>query len=171
MDFLCWGHESDAFGGTCIDALSMDSDLWSMQAAQAVTVADGEYGFISGHVTPSFNDPAVVTYRYFVGVDGDPYQDSMDVVVSLSAASIVETEPSLTVNVAPNPASDYVTVSAEGVSDASVKIMDVLGNKIMTSTIVGSKTIDVSEYRNGIYFIIVESKGVKTINRKVIIRH
>jgi len=171
VDFLCWGHESDQFGGQCIDAQTMDSDPWSMQANQAVTLLDGEYGFISAHITPSLADPAVVTYRYYVGEDGDPFQDSMDVVVALSAASIAEVAPSLAVTVSPNPASDYVNVTTEGVDGATVRIMDVLGNKIMTSKITGSKTIDVSEYRNGIYFIIVESKGVKTVNRKVIIRH
>lgn len=171
VDFLCWGHESDQFGGQCIDAQTMDTDPWSMQASQAVTLADGEYGFISAHITPSLADPAVVTYRYYIGDAGDPFQDSMDVQVSLSAAAITEVTPTLNVSVSPNPASDYVNITAEGVDGATVRIMDVLGNKIMTSKIVGSKSIDVSEYRNGIYFIIVESRGVKTVNRKVIIRH
>lgn len=170
-DFLCWGHETDQFGGTCFSAVGMDSDPWSCLQTNAVTVADGEAGIIAAHITPSFNDPAVVTYRYYVGVDGDPFQDSMDVEVSLSPASIADVAPSLAVSVSPNPASDYVNITAEGVDGATVRIMDVLGNKIMTSKIVGSKTIDVSEYRNGIYFIIVESRGVKTVNRKVIIRH
>jgi hypothetical protein len=78
---------------------------------------------------------------------------------------------SVEVNVAPNPATDYVKVTAEGVESATVKMIDVLGNVILKETIKGSKTIDVSEFRNGIYFVIIEAEGVKTINRKVIVRH
>ena len=170
-DFLCWGHESNTFGGLCIDGLSMDFDPWSMQTNQAVTVSDGEYGFISAHIFPSFSDPATVTYRYYVGDSANPYTDSMDLEVILTPLSIEDIAPSLSVNVAPNPATDYVKVTADGVNEATVRIMDVLGNLILTKEIKGSKTFDVSEYRNGIYFIIVESNGVKTVNRKVIIRH
>jgi hypothetical protein len=168
VDYLCWGHESDQFGGVCIDAPTMDSDPWTITAD--ITVADGEYGFISSHVTPSFNDPATVTYRYYVGTSGNPYQDSMDLVVILTPLELNET-PLLEVSVAPNPATDYVKVTAEGVESATVKMIDVLGNVILKETIKGSKTIDVAEFRNGIYFVIIEAEGVKTINRKVIVRH
>ena len=171
VDFLCWGHQSNTFGGVCIDGATMDSDPWSMQNSQAVTVSDGEYGFISAHITPSFNDPGTVTYRYYIGNVQNPYTDSMDVEVILTPLSIEDVTPSLSVNVAPNPANDYVKVTADGVNDATVRIMDVLGNLILTKEIKGSKTFDISEYRNGIYFVIVESNGVKTVNRKVIIRH
>jgi len=48
---------------------------------------------------------------------------------------------------------------------------DVLGNTLLSKKISGSETIDVSEFRNGIYFITMEAKGAKKINRKVIVRH
>lgn len=170
-DFLCYGHQSNSFGGLCYDGSSMDTDNWSMGVSGAIQLADDEYSFISIHIVPSFDDPAVVTYRYYIGDSQNAYIDSMDVEVILTPLSIEDIAPSLSVNVAPNPASDYVKVTADGVNDATVRIMDVLGNLILTKEIKGSKTFDVSEYRSGIYFVIVESNGVKTVNRKVIIRH
>lgn len=171
-DFLCWGHESDNFGGTCIDAQSMDMELYlmPMTASTIVDVSDGEYGFIASHITPSYNDPTTVTYRYYVGDAGNNFIDSMDLVMVMTPLSIEEKAPELTIGVKPNPATDYIVVSAGGVETATVRIIDVLGNVIMKSTVSGSKNVDVSEYRNGIYFVTVEANGTK-VSRKVFVRH
>jgi hypothetical protein len=59
-----------------------------------------------------------------------------------------------------------------GIETASVRIVDVLGNVLLKeSTINGSKRLDVSNFRNGVYFVIVESHGTKSITRKVIVKH
>jgi hypothetical protein len=95
----------------------------------------------------------------------------MDVQVTLTPLAIEEITPQLSMNLAPNPASKQVTVTAMGVESAAIKMYDVLGNTLLSKTISGSETIDVSEFRNGIYFITMEAKGAKKINRKVIVRH
>lgn len=169
VDYACWGHETDPFGGTCYSSAIMDTDPW--ETPQAVTIADGESGLLASHITPSFTDPATVTYRYYIGTAQDPMQDSMDVEVVMTPLNIEEAAPQLTVSIAPNPADNYINVKADGVESASIKMYDVLGNVILNNTISGSKTINVSEFRNGIYFVIIEAKGAKTINRKVVVRH
>lgn len=136
--------------------------------SQLLDIPAGGAGLVSTYVDSPESGSS--HYRYYVSTDGSTYEDSVDIVVT-SIATINEVAPSLTVNVAPNPASDYVKVTAQGVQEASVRIIDILGNVILTTTIQESKTIDVSEFRNGIYFISVESKGVKAVNRKVIVRH
>ena len=169
-DFLCWGHESDQFGGTCIDGQTMDSDPWSMVASQAVTVADSEYGFISSHITPGVSDPAVVTYRYYIGTVANPFEDSMDIEVSL-VLSVSEVAP-LSVNLMPNPASEQLTINTSGVHNASAKMIDVLGNVVMLEAITGnSKTINVKKFKNGIYFLTINAEGIKPVTRRVLIRH
>lgn len=170
-DYICWGHETDIFGGTCFSSVSMDMDPWSASTTNSVELLDGESGKISSHITPSFADPGVVTYRYFAGTENDPFLDSMDVQVTLTPLAIEEITPQLSMNLAPNPASKQVTVTAMGVESAAIKMYDVLGNTLLSKTIRGSETIDVSEFRNGIYFITMEAKGAKKINRKVIVRH
>ena len=169
-DYLCWGHQTDQFGGLCIDAVSMDMELYTMPGSGAVTLADGEYGFVSSHITPSFNDPGTYTFRYYVGTDQNPYMDSVDFEVTLTPLTIEEKAPELSIGVKPNPATDYMVVTANGVESANVRVIDVLGNVVHKSTVSGSKNIDVSEYRNGIYFVMIESKGTK-VSRKVFIRH
>lgn len=167
-DFLCWGHQSDQFGGICIDGETMDMDPWSMLPSQAVTVSDGEYGFISSHIFPSMSNPTVVTYRYYIGTVANPYEDSMDIEVSL-VLSVPEVDP-LFVNVYPNPTTEQFTINTSGVYNTSVKMIDVLGNVVMQETITGnSKTMDVKKFKNGIYFLTVSAEGVKPVTRRVLI--
>ena len=166
-DYLCWGHETDPFGGTCYAASTMNSTTW--EAPNAVQVADGEAGDLQSDIHP---DPAVdgcATYRYYVHEAGQPFEDSVDIEVCFSLG--IEEAPQLTIGVAPNPASEVVTVNATGVEGASIKMVDVLGNIVIKEKMGASKTINVGEFRNGIYFIIVEAEGVKPVSRKVIIRH
>ena len=50
--------------------------------------------------------------------------------------------------------------------------VDVLGNVVLNETSFNqTKKIDVSNFRNGIYFVKVESEGSKAITRKVVVRH
>lgn len=160
-NYYCWGVEGQL--GSCYAA-----DTNEYFNSGIVTVPVQSAGLVATYITSP--DAGVATYRYYVSTDGATYLDSMDLRVT-SVLSLTDLAPSLSVSISPNPASDYITVSADGVDDATVRIMDVLGNLISTKKITGSKTFDVSEYRNGIYFVIVESSGVKTVNRKVVIRH
>jgi len=164
-DYVCWGHETDPFGGICYPFYA--TNPW--ETPTALTVGDGEAGIIAAHINPLTPDFGCVVYRYTI-MDGATPLDSLDVGVCKTVS--IEEAPSLTVSVAPNPANSYVKVKANGVEGATVKMVDVLGNVVLKETFIGSsKTINVSEFRNGIYFIRVEARGVKTINRKVIVRH
>jgi hypothetical protein len=71
----------------------------------------------------------------------------------------------------PNPASDFVLISTNGIDNATIKIIDVLGNTIYLENISTSKKIDVSDYKNGIYFITIESSDSKIVNRRLIVKH
>jgi hypothetical protein len=165
-DYLCWGHETDPFGGVCYPYYPVNP--WTTPTA--VTVAQGEAGVLAIHISPLDPDYGCVIYRYYV-MEGSTTLDSLDISVCKTAA-VEEITPVLTVSVAPNPANSYVTVKTNGVDGATVKMVDVLGNVVMSETIISSsKTINVSNFRNGIYFVTVEAKGAKTINRKIIVRH
>ena len=77
----------------------------------------------------------------------------------------------ISVNIGPNPASDHIQITTSGVEAANIKIMDALGTTISKETVISSKKINVSELRNGVYFVVIDIPGSKTITRKVIIRH
>lgn len=168
-DYLCWGHETDASGGTCYSASLMPTNPWTTPIA--VGVDDGEAGVIAAHITPDPTAPGTVTYRYYISIDGQQtYMDSVDIEVSFSL-ELEDVAPSLTVGVSPNPASDNITINANGVESANIKMVDVLGNVVLKETMGSSKTVDVSKFRNGIYFIVVDAAGAQPISRKVIVRH
>lgn len=166
-DFLCWGHETDQFGGTCYTAALMPTNPWT--SANHFDVANGEAGVCAAHINPDENTPATVTYRYYVHENGQPYADSVDIEVSFSAT--VEAAQEINVSVGPNPASEYITISAGGVENPTVQIVDVLGNVVFKKSMGTYKKIDISDFRNGIYFIRVEAPGVKTLSKKIIVRH
>ncbi len=170
VDYLCWGHETDPFGGICYSAGSMDFTSWTTPTG--VWVDAGEGGILQTYITPEESAPATVTYRYFVSKDnGQTYDDSVDIEVSFSAG-IEDIKPELTMGVSPNPASENLTVYTNGIDNTTVKMVDVLGNVVLKETIIEeSKSINVSKFRNGIYFVMVEAPNAKSINRKVIIRH
>ena len=71
----------------------------------------------------------------------------------------------------PNPASDYVLISTNGIDNATIKIIDILGNTIYLENISTTKKIDVSDYKNGIYFVSIESSDSKIVNRRLIVKH
>jgi hypothetical protein len=89
---------------------------------------------------------------------------------SQDALNAQENSPELTIGVQPNPASDFLTIETSSDEKAVVQIIDVLGNTIWNATFYKTEMINITEYRNGIYFVTVSSKG-KRVSRKVIVRH
>lgn len=159
-EYMCWGLDGQL--GLCYAPSSME-----YFNSTAVNFADGETGRLTTYMNSLGNGTA--TYRYYVSYDGQNYVDSVDLLVN-GTLNTIEIAPELSVGVQPNPATDNITVTANGVSTAQVQIVDVLGNVILNSTVNGSKAIDVSEYRNGIYFVTVSANGTR-VSRKVIVRH
>ena len=170
-DFLCWGHCTDQFGGTCY--ATNVSDTWTTPSTQSVLfdVDNGECGKLKVTInTDDWTTTGQARYRYYVSDNGTNFSDSVDLVLSYTATlKPVKQEASVTIG--PNPASDNIQITTSGVEAANIKIMDALGTTISKETIISSKKINVSELRNGVYFIVIEIPGSKTITRKVIIRH
>ncbi len=170
-DFLCWGHCTDQFGGTCYAANV--SDPWTTPANPSVLfdINNSECGKLKVTVNPyDWNTNGQAHYRYYLSDDGTNFSDSVDLVLSYTAA-LKPVKEEISVNIGPNPAADYVQITMNGVEAANIKIMDALGTTISKETLISSKKINVSELRNGVYFVVIEIPGTKTITRKVIIRH
>ena len=166
-DVLCWGPN-------CYPA---SGDLYTTPGAAPI-VTNGTELFSTGEVadlhmtiTP---DPAVATsalYRYYITSVAGVYLDSIDVSINYVLAVTTLKQPT-TLTISPNPADDNVKIALEGIENSSVKIVDVLGNVVYNESINnGTKNIDVSNFKNGVYFVLVEAPGIKSFNRKLIIRH
>jgi hypothetical protein len=115
---------------------------------------------------------ASAQYRYYVtDALNNTYLDSVDLTINftLGVASLKQV-PSISVS--PNPASDNVNISLGTTENGNIRILDVLGKVIYSESIYnGQKNINVSDFKNGVYFIMVEASGMKAINRKLIVRH
>ena len=74
-------------------------------------------------------------------------------------------------SVIPNPASDFVLITTNGLDNASIKIIDILGNNLYSENITSTKKVDISDFKNGIYFISIESSDSKIANRRLIVKH
>ena len=59
----------------------------------------------------------------------------------------------------------------DGVQDANMKMVDVLGNLVIQKNISSSENIDISSFRSGVYIISFDVPGMKSIMRKVIVKH
>lgn len=121
-------------------------------------------------VTASSSATGSALFMYYLTASNGDYLDSVGVRYNTGISSIKETQK-LDISVAPNPASNNLTVDFDGANSAELKMVDVLGNVVLTKTISGKETIDVSNFRNGIYFVAISSEGRKPVVRKVIVRH
>ena len=159
-EYLCWGVDG-AFG-FCYP--HSPNAIWS--SSDEPIPADSA-GRLSTYITAPNGGTGI--YRYYVSTDSVTFLDSVDLRVTF-AASLEENE-TLTLSVAPNPATDYINV-AVNTNDARVKVIDLLGNIVYKEQNIGkAKQLDVQDFRNGVYFIVVEAEGVNPVTRKVIIKH
>ncbi len=171
-DLLCWGHCTDQFGGTCFPADTLN-DTWTSPSNQSVlfNINSGECGKLKVTVNPNtFATSGEARYRYYISDDGVNYSDSVDLLLNYMVSSKPVKEDIL-VNISPNPASDFIQITLNGGETANIKIIDALGTTLSKESIGSSKKINISELRNGVYFVVLEIPGSKTITRKVIIRH
>ena len=86
-DFLCWGHCTDQFGGTCYAANV--SDPWTTPANTSVLfdINNSECGKLKVTVNPyDWNTNGQAHYRYYLSDDGTNFSDSVDLVLSYTAA-------------------------------------------------------------------------------------
>ena len=67
----------------------------------------------------------------------------------------------------PNPAKNTVIFNSNSAQSAQLKIFDALGKLVYSTTINGSKTVDVSGFKNGIYVVNIDNR----MNKKLVIQH
>jgi len=136
------------------------------------TTTDALDAELKPRITPDQSAAGYALYRYYIyDIAGGGYADSVDVSIGF-VLGVNQVKPANTFSVSPNPADEYTNVTLGYDDNATAKIVDALGNIVRTETIYnGSKSLDVSDLKNGVYFIMIESPGNKPQNRKLIVRH
>ena len=168
-DNLCWGHSTDPFGGTCYSSNQMTGNPWTTPSSGSFSVGNSEYGKLKVTIDPEDLAHGHAQYRYYISYNGTLYIDSVDVDF-VYTLGVPEAEP-VTVAIAPNPASEYIQVSLSGVQNAKMRMVDVLGNLVIQESISSSEKIDISSFKSGVYIISFDIPGMKSIVRKVIVKH
>ena len=168
-DNLCWGHSTDQFGGTCYSSSQMNGNPWTTPTSGSFAVGGGEYAKLKVTIDPEDLSYGTGHYRYYISYNGSLYIDSVDLQFEYPLG-IEDSEP-VAVSIAPNPASDFIQVSMSGVQGAKMKMVDVLGNLVVQKSVSSSEKIDISSFKSGIYIISFDIPGMKSIMRKVIVKH
>ncbi len=104
------------------------------------------------------------------------YITDMDTVTTEPFTGIDDFMPYITnihdlynIRVYPNPASQYLRLSADSPPDLSVVLLDMNGRKIMETILRGNLTLDVSDITTGVYILMVSDSKGWVAQRKVII--
>jgi len=168
-DLICWGHSTDAFGGTCFSSSQMLGNPWTTPVSSNFTVSPNEYGKLKVIINPEEGATGLGHYRYYVSNDGVNFIDSVDIKFDYSL-SVQEVEP-IQVSIVPNPASDFIQINLSGAVTAQMKMVDVLGSEVLNQTVMSTATFDISNFRNGVYIMTFNAPGSKSIVRKVIVKH
>ena len=168
-DLICWGHSTDAFGGTCFSSSQMLGNPWTTPVSSNFTVSPNEYGKLKVTINPEEGATGLGHYRYYVSNDGVNFIDSVDIKFDYSL-SVQEVEP-IQVSIVPNPASDFIQINLSGAVTAQMKMVDVLGSEVLNQTVMSTASFDISNFRNGLYIMTFNAPGSKSIVRKVIVKH
>lgn len=171
-DNLCWPP-------TCYTYSYLQQNNSITPVTGAPTVISGSSNTDQGgpaEIKPQFypgTPGSTATYKYYVtNMAGTEYYDSITVVVNyLNNLSLSTVQKSVELSMSPNPANDYVSILAEGLSDAKIRVVDVLGNVVYTGDFNNSKKLNISEYKNGVYFVTIQNSSVKGLTKKLVVRH
>jgi hypothetical protein len=105
---------------------------------------------------------------YVAGAVDDGRVYRFDRSVSASLSNIDPNEKEL--NIFPNPASSFITLSNAELKNARIEIYDLCGKQIKIDHNVTNNTVDVSSLSNGTYFIHIANKEKVSVRKLVIAR-
>ena len=116
-------------------------------------------------------DPQYGTYDSEGNIINDPYPTpyytcgfDLDAVGVIHSLNSVQENISVEANVYPNPASDFVNLSAD--KDFSVEIYNVMGQKVLCSSEKSTSfAMDISEFKSGIYFVAFVFDDCRTVKK------
>ena len=170
---LCWGHATDPFGGTCYSSSQMNTNPWTTPAnmGAVVSLLPSEYAKLKITTNPEDNTYGLAHFRYYITANGLSMLDSVDLIVDYTASLKPVVKEELNITVAPNPSTEYVNISFTGAEQMQLKMMDALGNVISKEVLTGNRKLNVSDLNSGVYFLVFEAPGSKSITRKLVVRH
>jgi hypothetical protein len=154
---------------------------WNGTNASGAVVPDGTYKvFIEStycNPEPAFGTHCyLVNYTFTKGAVADhqtPAGDANFSAITLNwvpAVGVDNVSTNQDINIFPNPSNGIITVDYKDAT--SIKLENILGEVIYSEEIkkagAGSKTIDLSQYSNGTYFVVLQNAG-KELKYKILL--
>jgi hypothetical protein len=171
IDQVCWPPLCYNASGSVYSTPHTASNPAPIIVAGSELTTTGLDAELKPRITPDQSAAGYALYRYyFYDVQGGGYVDSVDLSIGfVLGVNQQKADPAMVVM--PNPADNHASVTINSEEATPLKVVDALGKTVLTETIYnGSKSLDVSDLKNGVYFILIESEG-KMLNRKLIVRH
>ena len=110
-------------------------------------------------------------YKFYLG-DCDNQEDSIEIYINSSIdASLNNVNKTSTFSMFPNPSNDKISINVDNNEQGNLKIVDIIGNVVFEEEINSTSEINVSDFKNGIYFVSIETNGVLTQLEKLIVKH
>lgn len=154
-------------GGMCFP--NSANNPYCTPAQFPIELANGEVSETPFHVNPESEGTG--TFTLYVGPDCDNPVDSITIVLNYGAGSVKELKQTPSFSMYPNPTDDFVSVQVNNIENGKVKVVDLLGNVVYSEAIGTISKINVSDFKNGVYFVTIESEGNKIASKKLVIRH
>jgi plastocyanin len=153
-----------------------DEVLWTWVSGQHnVNQTSGPEFFASGILTApntwSFVFDIPGTYEYECTQNGHAETQFGQIIVNPANGITGISKPAPRVDIYPNPVSDRLIVELNSPEIYGLSVLDLSGRVVVNFGIssLSRQTVDVSDWRSGIYFVEVLS-GATTSRRKVIVR-
>lgn len=159
-DYFCWGI-------VCYPESEVSPNN-SYTSLDAITILIGDTSLLTYDYVPH-NQVGVSQYRYYVVRKGG-YLDSVDVMYTSVLG--IEEQVKNSLSVYPNPTKGNLFVQADNAEGLNVKIIDMLGNEVYVGKMGSAATkIDVSQFKNGIYFVKLNSNSKAIVTKKIIVNN
>jgi hypothetical protein len=160
--------------GYCWDQCS---DILTVSGYKNILAGDSTDAFSGDYFSENIVGSSTVRFTFFNRSDAND-SNYVDIVFTVNEVSVNENLPAFTLsNPFPNPANENVAFKYsinKSYNQASVKIFDLLGNKVAEKEIsetFGVLSLNTSNLMNGIYFysIVIDEKPFLT--RKMVVKH
>ena len=152
-------------------AANAESYSWSIEPAEAGTISGtGTTGTVEW--TDNWEGTATISVKGVnscgEGVSSDGFEVACSICTGLGESTIDE------VSVYPNPSSGLFTIQLSGnEKDVSIQVVNTLSSVIYEKTGIElngnyKTTVDLSEYNNGVYFLIIKNNSGRIVKRIII---
>lgn len=164
---------STVCSGTQITLSSVATSVTETSPPYSYSWTSVPAGFTSSLQNPVLTPATAGTYRYIVSITNTALgcTDTASVLVKVNACTDIEEQhnENESMQIYPNPTTGIINISPEAdcCKGWRVTVLNMMGKEILTSG--SSRTIDLSAFANGIYFLAITMDDNTTVSRKIIL--